>query len=260
MEGVTNVADQLSSTFINAAASILADTEKGLSGSEIVKYSSKFAFEFNVNIPVDYYPWRDFGKDVPNKRTGLQWNLEAFNGKQQFYIIDFLCDLPQFDNNEEVKELKVKLYERYSVFSSKKLSDEELINTTTVKVDKYSKSKSIYDKAIHLFKTKGDSRNILDNMRLSLELLLKIILNNEKSIENQMNELGTFLKNNNISKETRNIYMKVLNYYLDYQNSNVKHNYSINEIEVEYIIYQTSILMNLLIDLDDDSENNAIII
>lgn len=169
-----------------------------------------------------------------------------------------MCDLPQFDNNEEVKKLKVKLYERYSVFSLEKLSDTDLINTTSVKVDKYFKSKSLYDKGVHLFETKGDPRNILDNMRLSLELLVKEILDNEKSLENQMNELGIFLKNNNISKETRNIYMKVLSYYLDYQNSNVKHSYTINEIEVEYIIYQTSIFMNLLIDLDDNKENNTI--
>lgn len=254
------MAEQLPSTFLSVAASVLADTEKGLSGNEIVKHSSKFAFEFNVDIPVDYYPWGDFGRDVPNKRTGLQRNLEAFNAKQQFYIIDFLCDLPQFDSNEEVKELKAKLYERYSVFSSKKLSDAELINTTAIKVDKYSKSKKLYEKGVHLFETKGDPRNILDNMRLSLELLLKEVLNNQKSLENQMNELGSFLKTNNISKETRNIYMKVLSYYLDYQNSNVKHNYSINEVEVEYMIYQTSIFMNLLIDLDKNKDNNPIII
>src|SRR5699024_5554443 len=134
-------------SFISFAASVLAETKKGLSGNEIVKYSNKFAFEFNVNIPVDYYPWADFGKDVPNKRSALQWNLEVFNAKQQFYIIDFLCDLPEFEDDEEVKEIKNKLYERYSTFSAEQLSDAKLINSTSTKADKHSKSKVLYDKA-----------------------------------------------------------------------------------------------------------------
>ncbi len=47
-------------------------------------------------------------------------------------------------------------------------------------------------------------------MHLSLELLLKEILNNEKSLENGMNELGIFLKIA-ISQRKLKIYMKVLN-------------------------------------------------
>jgi hypothetical protein len=37
-------------------------------------------------------------------------------------------------------------------------------------------------------------RNVLDDMRLSLELLLKAVLGNDKSLENQIPQLGGFIK------------------------------------------------------------------
>ena len=86
-------------------------------------------------------------------------------------------------------------------------------------------------------------------MRLSLELLLKEILNNDKSMENQFGEIGKILKERGISEEIRNLFVKILDYYSKYQNNNVKHDSQINEMEVKYIIEQTSIFINFIIDI-----------
>ncbi len=90
-------------------------------------------------------------------------------------------------------------------------------------------------------------RNVLDDMRLSLELLLKVLLHNDKSLENQIPELGAFLKAKGIQTEIRNMYVTLLKYYLQYQNNHVKHNDEINPNEMEYIIDLTSLFMKFLL-------------
>ena len=88
-------------------------------------------------------------------------------------------------------------------------------------------------------------------MRLSFELLLKQLLKNQKSLENQKKILGTALEENNISAEIRNLITKVIDYYTKYQNEKVKHDDSSNRLEIEYIIEQTSVLMKFLIQVLD---------
>ena len=66
-------------------------------------------------------------------------------------------------------------------------------------------------------------------MRLSLELLLKDLLNNDTSLENQWKILGKSLKDENVSKEISNLFQKILTYYGDYQNKYIKHNDNVKE-------------------------------
>lgn len=99
--------------FLTYAAETLADTNTGLSGSQIVKYSNSYAVDFGVDIPVSSYPWGDFGRTVPNKRSALLWNLQAFNGQQQYIIIKEMCEFAVFADNPAVQKLKGLLIERY---------------------------------------------------------------------------------------------------------------------------------------------------
>ena len=68
-------------------------------------------------------------------------------------------------------------------------------------------------------------------------------------MENQFSEIGKILKERGISDEIRNLFVKILDYYSKYQNNNVKHDSQINEMEVKYIIEQTSIFINFIIDI-----------
>jgi len=94
--------------FLTKASEILADTDKGLSGSKIVKYFSDFAVDFNINIPYSNYP---FPKETPNKRTAFKENLKVFTPEQQFKIITYLSDLDIFRDNDEMKKLKTQLFQ-----------------------------------------------------------------------------------------------------------------------------------------------------
>lgn len=110
--------DKIDDVFLRHAADILADTNTGLTGSEIVKFCNSYAIDFNVNIPITSSNFGSFGSVVPNKRTALYKNLVAFNACQQFKIIKELCEIDKFANNEDVKKLKAQLYERFGGFDT----------------------------------------------------------------------------------------------------------------------------------------------
>ena len=84
-------------------------------------------------------------------------------------------------------------------------------------------------------------------MRLSLELLIRELVHNEKPIEKQIQPLCELLKNKDVSDEIRNSFSKVIEYYTKYQNRYVKHNDFVKLNEMEWIINQTSIMIQFLV-------------
>ncbi len=90
---------------------------------------------------------------------------------------------------------------------------------------------------------------MLDNLRFALEQLLKNILSNRKSLENQKTYLLPWLRKKGLHTQVVNLYEKLLKTYQDYQNNAVKHNEDFSLDEVEYMIYLTGNFMRLLIQL-----------
>lgn len=90
----------------------------------------------------------------------------------------------------------------------------------------------------------------MDDARLALELLLKAILDNDKSLENQQGELGKFIVKKGGTKECSNMFWNLLNYYSNYQNNRVKHNENIAKTEITFIFELTTIFMRQLVRLN----------
>ena len=72
---MTNKGD-FASAFLSYTSEILADTELGLSGPQIAKVMSKYAIEYDVDIPHPRYPFQ-----AQNKRIALYENLTVFSSK-----------------------------------------------------------------------------------------------------------------------------------------------------------------------------------
>ena len=107
------------------------------------------------------------------------------------------------------------------------------------------KAQAVYKSGITKYAERKYDRNVLDDMRLTLELLVKQILGNGKSLENQTSELGRKL--GSYHTELRNLVTKTVDYLCKYQNQYVKHNDAVNPEEIDYIIEQTSATINFLI-------------
>ena len=235
--------------FLSFAADILADTSRGLSGNEVVKAFNAYAVEHNINIPHAAYPF-----EAPNKRTALLENLKCFPPYLQFKIIRELCDHRTFYNKQydELKSLKVKLVSQFAHLAPKdefsKLN-ETLTEETRHWLDSFPNALELYLQAIHKYKHGIFSRNLLDDLRLSLELLLKSVFKNDKSLENQLGNVGCFVNDAGGSKEFSNMFSKLIDYYAKYQNTYIKHDDAVVEEEIEFVFEISSSFMRHIIRL-----------
>ena len=241
------IKDEIDDTFLSYASDILADTNKGLSGMQIAEYCNAFAVEYNKSIPFSNYP-----SNAPNKRVALKQNLKVFTPPEQFRIIKELCEHPNLSKQEKVQELKSRLFLRYGNLATEKISETELVQKTKHWLENYPSAFQKYEDALSKYENGIFERNALDDMRLSFEFLVKDLLGNGKSLENQISDIGTKLKESGASEELRNMVVKVIDYYTKFQNNHVKHNDSVNEKEMEYIIELTSVLMKFLIKMLGD--------
>ncbi|MCQ2256579.1 MAG: hypothetical protein MJZ41_01135 [Bacteroidaceae bacterium] len=93
----------------------------------------------------------------------------------------------------------------------------------------------------------AEYRHALDDFRLAIELLLKKILGNEKSLENQREFLLPYMAEKGISVEIRNVFFKLLDTFCKYQNTNVKHGNSVNNMDLGIMIdYSVFFIKTLL--------------
>ena len=236
--------DGLDDVFLTYACDILADTDSGLSGSKIVKYCSSYALDYGRIIPQSNYP---FLPRTINKRTALKQNLSVFSAEEQFQIIKELCDLEEFKKNVSVRELKVKMFNRYGNMSAEKISETELVQKTRHFLSDYPAALVQYENALAKYENGIYERNTLDDIRLSFELLVKDLLNNNKSLENQLVGICEILDKAGTSIELKNMVTKIIDYYTKFQNHHVKHDDSVNANEIEYVIELSSVVMKFLI-------------
>jgi len=238
-------------TFIQYAADILGETNSGLSGPNIVKATAAYAVEYNVDIPHPTYP---FG--MRNKRTALYENLMAFSPQQQYRIIRELCDHPSLplEPSRERRELKIRLVTRYAHLAPKDGTseiNETLIEETRHWLGDYPDVLSLYNDALEKYEHGIFHRNLLDDLRLSLERLLRAVLRNNKSLENQIKFIGIYVKEGGGSTEFVNMFLKLIDYYATYHNTYVKHDDAVIEEEIEFIFEITSSFMKHLIRLEN---------
>ena len=123
----------------------------------------------------------------------------------------------------------------------------DLIHENLKKLSDYPGSAKLYQSALDKLNEGINERNVLDDLRLSYELLVKSVLSNNKSLENQNSELGKYLKEQDVSAECRNMFQTLNNYFQNYQNSYVKHNDKVQTKEVNLIVNLTSSLINFVI-------------
>ena len=110
-------------------------------------------------------------------------------------------------------------------------------------------AQQLYNQALDEYGHGVFERNVLDDLRLALETLLHAVLENNKSLKNQIRILGAHVKDRGGSREFANMFVKLIDYYSKYQNRYVKHNDAVIEEEVEFIFEITSSLMKHIVRL-----------
>jgi len=183
----------------------------------------------------------------------------------KFLEVLFLLNLPSevkdglyFSLKEDIKlsllDIQIKRIKKdNTIFYPKgaKLLDEKIVNDVLDWLVLYPKVQKSFKSALEKYQNKIFQRNLIDDLRLSLELLIGELLNNNKILANQEILLAEYLKQKNIPKELINMYWKLIDYYSKYQNNYVKHNDKVDSSEIEFILYLTGTFMRFLLTLGD---------
>jgi hypothetical protein len=232
--------DRIPTAFVSFAAKEL--TRDGLSGSQLVEITSAYAVDFNVDIPHARYPFT-----ANNKRTALLDNLLCFDPKQQYQIIRELCDrLNPDDSKPSLVTLKVKLLSEYSEFADLDNAlgvHRTLVVETRHWLSNHPEVRKLFDESLLKHDHGIFQRNTLDDLRLALETLARQIFANQKSLENQISLIGSFVKERGGSPQLANMFEKLVDYYTKYQNTYVKHDDAVITAEIEFIFELTASFM-----------------
>ncbi|MDR6845589.1 hypothetical protein [Flavobacterium granuli] len=213
--------------------------------SEIIFFRKKLFTElFIQKIDAKIYEFEEIQMNImpfAKKEIYSKWRnsqLRDIELVQKYIKSPFTFDdLDQFSNYQTINRFAVKNHQQ-----------QDLISETFYWMENFPKAKSRFVIAVEYYNSNGDLRDSVDNLRLSLEMLLKELLQNEKSLENQISNISNYQESLGIGKEIRNTFQKTLEYYNKFQNENVKHNDGINNVhEVEFIFGLTMIFIRMLI-------------
>lgn len=164
-----------------------------------------------------------------NKRDDLTVYINSF------YTTDEACD-----------ELQ-KLLRGHFQGGVLKVETKSLIDSAKRDVSPYQDTLNLYTTAINDLQTGQNYRHALDDLRLSVELFLREVLSNKKSLENQQNDLKEYLGRHGKSTETIALVTNDMQAIIRYFNEHVKHNDAIVANEIDSIVYATSNLMHILL-------------
>lgn len=132
---------------------------------------------------------------------------------------------------------------------SEKIFDKALVIEVLNWLSTYNKAKEQYQNALDYMLKGQYDRQAADCLRLALELFMKQFLNNDKPLEKQVSCLGTYLKGKNMSVEIANMYVTLIDYYTKYNNNHSKHDSSVDENEMDFLLYLTGSFIRLLVRL-----------
>lgn len=231
-------------TTLESVCEMLADTNKGLTGSQIIKICKNAAITYNVFIPVEDTHFAEQG--IPNKRTALFMNLDVFSFDQQMAIINELSWHQELQANGVGEEVRRFLEKRYRKLESTDIAV-AFGQDADALLDKLPKSRDAYKTLVRMVKNGQHDRQILDESRFVLEQLLQELLNNSSSLENNLRSLGSSLKQAGISSELRNMVTTLVSLFAKYQNNHVKHHDSASQNDYQFIVGFTLVTIRFLV-------------
>lgn len=196
----------------------------------------------------------DFGKEIPLSLSFgryIEWE-ELIEFIELFYKHldsdvdrdDFSANvnqrLKQFSIDFEFKEGKFINSNNVALLPEVKELDHWLKN--------YPVSYCLYKSAMQKLENNQYNRNVLDDLRLSMEDLARNLTGSNKTLENlAKSDLGKALKNKDVPSQIREMLIAIVKQYAKYNDDNVKHHDDVNEDDIEIMVSLSCILMKYMI-------------
>ena len=210
--------------------------------------------KYGLNVDWKYLYREYYGNDIP-------FNIAMYNDSGWGDIIEFIeltYNHVILDDKKDKYEAKINEYlKRFDVgylFSAGKfIKIDEIICEPNVQeilewIDEYPDAAKAYRAALKKISEKQYARNAIDDMRLSIESLIRSMMGTNKTLENQIQPVGAALKNKGVLPQAVTFITTMLTHYTKYQNDNVKHHDTLDIEDIEMIVSMTAIMIKYIKD------------
>ena len=100
-------------------------------------------------------------------------------------------------------------------------------------------------------------RDIADNLRKALEAFLQEFLHNEKNLETNKNEICKYLGEQGVDAGISGLFQPLINSYKNINDRIAKHNDAVDKKLLEFLLYQTGVLIRMVIVVSKEAEPHA---
>lgn len=186
---------------------------------------------------------------------GHQRKLEDFLS----YYIAFVNSIANTDSRKSFIEIAIRKMDEshipyemledegnYFIFpKGAKELDDALVSDVLFWLRDYPKTRDTYTIALRQYSEGIYIRDVADNLRRSLEIFLQEFLRNEKNLDNNISEICKYLSNFNVVPEISSFYHDIASKYKNINDKYAKHNDGIDSKVLEFLLYQTGLLIRM---------------
>ena len=196
-------------------------------------------------------------------RKTLESHEEDFHDFLSYYMafINCLTDRPKGIKKQELLNILEKAFAesrlQYSVLKDEgeffvfpkgaKELDRALVSEPLEWLAEYPLTKSTFVIALKQYQDGVYIRDTADNLRKALEQFLQEFLGNKKNLENNKIEISRYLGSVGVDGEIAGLFQPLINTYKNINDKYVKHNDLIDNRLLEFLLYQTGILIRMVL-------------
>lgn len=214
-------------------------------------HDNKSVFDLDLDEPSGLArAWRYFKQYAGNFQEFLFATvlfINSYNGKKMDKRV-MLSALKSALEDSEIDYDLIEDADGYFFFpKGAKELDDGLVSQPLQWLIDYPKTKEMFSMALKQYSDKNYTRDVADNFRKSLEKFFQEFLNNNSNLRNNTTLIFKYLGENNAEPELSSIVKSIINAYDNLNNSAVKHNDTLDKTYLEFIMYQTGIIIRTLI-------------
>lgn len=127
--------------------------------------------------------------------------------------------------------------------------DDALVSEPLEWLEYYPKARKTYIIALRQYSDGIYIRDVADNLRKALETFLQEFLGNDKNLESNKNEICKYLGQQGVDGGISGLFQPLINSYKNINDRIAKHNDHVDEKLLEFLLYQTGVLIRIVISI-----------
>ena len=221
---------------------------------------NNYCFNAGIKAPAEYY------SEYTDGYKAFQHLMQATEDFKKFlYYYTVFLNSAKKDSSERKEWIKAFKYwasesglsfEFYedgdNVFifpQGAKELDDALVSEPLEWLSEYPQAHKTYCIALKQYSDGIYIRDVADNLRKALEAFLQEFLGNSKNLETNKNDICKYLGEQGVDAGISGLFQPLINAYKNINDRIVKHNDAVDEKLLEFLLYQTGVLIRMVISI-----------